>query len=189
MATKRRPIKLGVRFEIFKRDNFACQYCGKKPPEALLEIDHIVAVANGGSDDEHNLVTSCFECNRGKAARPLGQVAPSITCDRAAEVEERALQAEAYAEAVLAKQAAIAKQLDMVAEHWCASFDGERTETGWRVPRGCVFPSERSLRIILRKLPLEQVLEAVDVTAARNPSGPDKYFYAVCWRLIRGEEL
>lgn len=189
MAAKRRPLRLGIRFEIFKRDGFACQYCGKKPPEALLEVDHIVAVANGGGNEEHNLVTSCLECNRGKAARPLGQVVPAPTVDRTAEIEERALQAEAYAEAVLAKQAAIGKQLDIVNDHWCTAFDGERTETGWKVPRGCVFPSERSLRVILRKLPLEQVLEAIEVTAARNPSAPDNYFYAICWRLIRGEEL
>lgn len=186
----RKAISKGLRFDIFKRDGFACQYCGGRPPQVLLQVDHIVPVAKGGSNEVVNLVTACSDCNGGKSAKSLDEASrPSPTRTHAAELRERAEQAEAYAEAVLAKQAASGKQLDIVNEHWCMAFDGERTETGWKVPRGCVFPSERSLRVILRKLPLEQVLEAIEVTASRNPSGPDKYFYAICWRLIRGEEL
>lgn len=55
-----------LRFEVFKRDEFACQYCGRKTPEAILEIDHIIPISKGGDDDLENLTTSCFECNRGK---------------------------------------------------------------------------------------------------------------------------
>lgn len=61
-----------VRFEIFKRDQFRCRYCGK--PVGLgvvLEVDHIVPVAEGGTNDPANLVTSCFDCNRGKSKRLL----------------------------------------------------------------------------------------------------------------------
>lgn len=63
-----------TRFEVFKRDNFTCRYCGKSSPQVILEIDHIIATANGGSDDTMNLATSCWDCNRGKAAVPLDQV-------------------------------------------------------------------------------------------------------------------
>lgn len=56
-----------LRFEIFKRDNFTCQYCGRKTPEVILEVDHIIPSSKGGEDDESNLITSCFECNRGKS--------------------------------------------------------------------------------------------------------------------------
>ena len=63
-----------VRFEVFKRDNFTCQYCGRKTPEVILELDHAVPSSKGGTDDFENLVTSCFECNRGKGESLLDTI-------------------------------------------------------------------------------------------------------------------
>ena len=60
-----------LRFEVFKRDKFTCQYCGGKAPDVLLHADHIKPRAEGGQDDILNLVTSCAGCNLGKGARPL----------------------------------------------------------------------------------------------------------------------
>jgi len=60
-----------LRFEVFKRDNFTCQYCGRMAPDAILEVDHINPVAEGGENDILNLITSCFDCNRGKGKRKL----------------------------------------------------------------------------------------------------------------------
>jgi|SRR5208282_58735 len=54
------------RFLVFKRDNFTCQYCGRKSPEAELECDHVIPRKRGGPDEIENLITSCFQCNRGK---------------------------------------------------------------------------------------------------------------------------
>ena len=60
-------IYLKLRFEIFKRDNFACVYCGRTPKDGTkLEIDHIIPKSKGGLLNAQNLVTSCFECNEGK---------------------------------------------------------------------------------------------------------------------------
>lgn len=56
-----------TRFDVFKRDDFTCQYCGRKSPEVILEVDHIVPVSRGGRDNFENLTTSCRECNRGKS--------------------------------------------------------------------------------------------------------------------------
>lgn len=64
-------ISVRMRFEVFKRDRFTCSYCGRTPPEVLLEADHIIPKAAGGSDDLANLTTACATCNRGKAARLL----------------------------------------------------------------------------------------------------------------------
>lgn len=60
-----------TRFEVFKRDSFTCQYCGVKAPDVVLELDHIEPKKESGSDDITNLITSCFDCNRGKGARTL----------------------------------------------------------------------------------------------------------------------
>jgi len=63
-----------LRFEVFKRDNFTCRYCGRKTPEVILEVDHVIPVSKGGTDDFENLVTSCFECNRGKGGSLLNNI-------------------------------------------------------------------------------------------------------------------
>jgi HNH endonuclease len=60
-----------VRFEVFKRDKFACQYCGRTAPDVILNVDHIEPRAGGGSDNILNLITSCFDCNQGKKDRTL----------------------------------------------------------------------------------------------------------------------
>jgi hypothetical protein len=71
----RQPLKKSVRFEVFKRDSFTCQYCGQKSPDVVLEIDHITPVADGGDNDILNLVTACKACNAGKSDRLLSSSA------------------------------------------------------------------------------------------------------------------
>ena len=64
--SKRKQLGNKIRFEVFKRDKFTCQYCGKKSPDIVLNVDHIKPVSKGGTNDIINLITSCFECNSGK---------------------------------------------------------------------------------------------------------------------------
>lgn len=58
------PAKL--RFDVMRRDNFRCHYCGRTGEQVELEVDHIIPVAKGGKSELNNLVTACKECNRGK---------------------------------------------------------------------------------------------------------------------------
>lgn len=69
----RKAISKKTRFEVFKRDNFTCQYCGRKAPDVILEVDHIQPVSKGGKNDILNLVTSCKDCNRGKSDRKISE--------------------------------------------------------------------------------------------------------------------
>ena len=69
--TQRKSITKKTRFEVFKRDSFTCQYCGSKAPDVILEVDHINPKSKGGEDDLLNLITSCFDCNRGKSDRKI----------------------------------------------------------------------------------------------------------------------
>lgn len=64
----RKAISRRLRFEILKRDNHTCRYCGGQPPDVKLTIDHVVPVALGGGDDPSNLVAACRDCNSGKAS-------------------------------------------------------------------------------------------------------------------------
>ena len=72
-AYERKSIPKGVRFDVFKRDSFKCQYCGATAPDILLEIDHIKPVSKGGTNDITNLITSCQACNTGKSDKLLDQ--------------------------------------------------------------------------------------------------------------------
>ena len=58
---------LRMRFQVFKRDNFMCQYCGRTPQNGtVLVVDHKNPISNKGETSLSNLITSCFECNLGK---------------------------------------------------------------------------------------------------------------------------
>lgn len=48
------------------RDRYQCQSCGKTHLETNLTIDHIIALARGGSNDISNLQTLCLTCNQQK---------------------------------------------------------------------------------------------------------------------------
>jgi len=69
--TQRKPLTKKTRFEVFKRDSFTCQYCGKAAPDVVLHVDHIKPVVEGGNNGVINLITSCRDCNLGKGPREL----------------------------------------------------------------------------------------------------------------------
>lgn len=68
----RRPISLSLRFSVYARDEHTCQYCGGKPPEVVLQLDHVYPVSLGGTNAIDNLLTACRDCNLGKGARDPG---------------------------------------------------------------------------------------------------------------------
>ncbi len=56
-----------TRRSLLARDNYTCQYCGRK--DGGLTIDHIIPKVRGGSEDWNNLVCSCIRCNNIKGDR------------------------------------------------------------------------------------------------------------------------
>jgi len=73
--TKVKTYRLGlspkVRWQVIARDSFTCQYCGRRPPDVCLEVDHKISVAKGGTNEIENLITACSECNGGKGSENL----------------------------------------------------------------------------------------------------------------------
>lgn len=59
-----------LRFEVLRRDNHTCRYCGAKAPDVELQVDHVIPEVLGGSSEPANLVTACTSCNQGKASIP-----------------------------------------------------------------------------------------------------------------------
>lgn len=57
------------RRNIYKRDRYTCQYCGRQPGSAELTIDHVVPRSRGGTSCWENCVLACVDCNHLKADR------------------------------------------------------------------------------------------------------------------------
>ncbi len=57
--------------EIFRRDNYRCQYCGQTKPQ--LTLDHVIPRHRGGEYSWTNLVTACPSCNLKKGGRTTKQ--------------------------------------------------------------------------------------------------------------------
>lgn len=71
MIKRPRPtIKLSKQ-EIFRRDHYACQYCGVKTSN--LTIDHVIPKHMNGAHSWENLVAACPSCNHKKGGRTINQ--------------------------------------------------------------------------------------------------------------------
>lgn len=65
--------------EVFRRDNFTCQYCGHK--SVNMTLDHIIPQTRDGEDKPKNLVTSCQECNSKKGNQTPSEAGMSLAND------------------------------------------------------------------------------------------------------------
>lgn len=177
MAAKRKAIGKKTRFEIFKRDGFTCQYCGAHPPEAVLHIDHITPVADGGQNDMDNLVTSCDHCNLGKGATSLDSVPASLSA-RAEQVAEREEQVRGYAEVMAAKRERIHQQAWDVADVFVDQFSLDGIRKDWL----------QSIKQFVEKIGVSDCLMAMDKAVAYKPWSKDqafRYFCGICWNIDR----
>ncbi len=56
-----------TRFEVFNRDKYTCQYCGRESRD--ITLDHIIPKSRAGSHEWDNVVACCFACNLRKAGQ------------------------------------------------------------------------------------------------------------------------
>jgi len=73
-ARQERKVKFS-RVNVYRRDDFACQYCGAQPGAHALTLDHVLPRARGGRTEWLNIVTACTPCNAAKADRTPEQAA------------------------------------------------------------------------------------------------------------------
>ncbi len=115
----RKSVSKGLRFSIFRRDGFTCGYCGRRPPEAVLVIDHVVPVIKGGTNDEENLVTSCFDCNAGKSDKDAGPDVPKPDRTMAIlEAQQEIAEMQIAHEARLERQETVQKIVGELQDRW-----------------------------------------------------------------------
>jgi hypothetical protein len=176
-------VRPSVRFEVFKRDLFTCQYCGRKTPDVVLEADHIVPRAEGGTDDIENLVTACFDCNRGKGARPLDSKAPVMDVAEQTElIKEREEQIRAY-HAVLADRDA--RREGDFSEAWNYWFGvwGVVELDRWHTP------GKAALTNYVEKLGIGEVKEAIDITSKKFPRHPTSNAVRYLFGILKRKQM
>ena len=164
------------RFEVFKRDKFTCIYCGRHPPEVVLEVDHIIAKSGGGPDSIDNYATACFDCNRGKSDRPLSVLPPTVA-EKIAVVEEKESQYRAYQKLLKAASARLKREVEPIKVIFLDKFPY----------RDNPFES-RSVSRFIEKLGLADVEWAIMNACEKKPYSSNeawRYFCGTCWRKIR----
>lgn len=163
-----------VRFEVLRRDEFTCRYCGAKAPDVALEVDHVVPVALGGDDTPGNLVTACHDCNAGKASTSLD--GDSVE-EFSAKQEQWQRAKRAAAEEMAQRLESEELLLDQFGEAWDAAMGSPKSED-WRA----------SIHTFMSLgLGPELIVRAVNITRQHDLSTASqwRYFCGVCWNLIR----
>lgn len=163
---KRKTISKAMRFEVFKRDSFKCQYCGKCAPDVILHIDHINPVSRGGENEILNLITACEDCNGGKSNRLLSD--DSVMSKQRAQLEdlnarrEQLKQMLAWRDGMknineLAVQSACNAWQKIVEDRWCVNDNGKET-----------------LKKLIVSIGLPPVLDAIDICAKYLKPGDER---------------
>jgi hypothetical protein len=83
-----RSVSPNKRWDVMHKFQFQCVYCGRTSKDSVLDIDHVVPIAAGGTNDIENLVPACVECNMGKGAKRLENLPLAIRKQAFADDEE-----------------------------------------------------------------------------------------------------
>lgn len=179
---KRKPISKKLRFDVFKRDGFQCTYCGEAPPKVTLEIDHIEPVSKGGTNDINNLVSACFDCNRGKRNVRLTKK-PNKTPENIAILEEQEEQLKEYQKLI--------KKISRRINADIKNIDGiyKKAYPGYGFSE--IFKTV-SIKRFLSLLVKEEIIDALNISISRFPNDSTQvlsYFCGVCWGKIKDKNL
>ena len=154
---KRKAISSRTRFEVFKRDGFKCQYCGRSAPEIVLRVDHIDPVANGGENDLLNLVTACFDCNAGKSDKLLSDnSAVELQVEQLQVLNERRVQLEMLLEWKKSLKSMAEVELQHALEVWRNESGRDLTETGLT-----------EFRKLIKNFGVERVVSAIEIACEK----------------------
>lgn len=176
-----------TRFEILRRDEHTCQYCGAKAPDVTLHIDHVVPVSLGGDDKPSNLVTACKDCNTGKASISPDSPLVQGLSDRAA----------AYALGMVDKMTRFRADLESL-EEYVESF--RATWDDWGVgdgPRRVTFPLPDDFEMSLFKwkqmgIPTSVYDLAIPPAMLKPGLARDarfSYMAGIVWNMVNSREI
>lgn len=173
--TKRKSLTKKSRFDVFKRDDFTCQYCGSHPPSVTLEVDHIKPVSKGGTNDVDNLIASCFDCNRGKSNHDLDSIPLSIT-EKLEVKKEAANQLEAYEKFLSSEKRKISRKVKKIELLFANEYEATFTKS-----------FKTSISMFINRLTYPVVDDAMEIALSRmnNEDSVLDYFCGICWNKIK----
>lgn len=157
------------RFKIFHRDNFTCQYCGNKPPEVVLEVDHVVSRKDGGGDEEMNLITACFNCNRGKSATSVDiEKKKNKSFKKELDLlKEKKDQLQAYYDFLTEKELIEEEELDIYQECWEKCCEDQYSLSDYGL---------KKIKKLTQKYTAEMIFEAMKIAWNAKHVEPDQKF-------------
>lgn len=178
------PVSKRTRFEVLKRDNHTCRYCGGVAPAVVLTVDHVTPVALGGNDDPSNLVAACRDCNAGKAS--TSPDAP-LVADVAAKALEWGAAIERYNAIRLADRRKRNAYVNRFEKKWRSWHWGIT-----RDDKGHEFPLPSDWRPSIWQfyglgLPIVELEEAVEVACGNRMVDVDntwRYMCGVVWKKV-----
>ena len=165
-----------IRFEVFKRDGFQCAYCGKTPPEVTLEVDHIDPKSKGGKDDIDNLITACFDCNRGKRNIPLDKI-PNKLNDNLEILKAKEEQLKEYRKYVLKIRQRKNLDVNKIEKEFQKYFSERRFTDTFKL----------SIINFLEVLDFYDLIDYMNRSCLKinEPTQALKYFCGICWNQIK----
>lgn len=172
--SKRKPLSSSTRFEVFKRDSFTCQYCGRKAPEIILNVDHIEPVSKGGPASTFNLITSCQECNGGKGARLLSD---SQVIDKQFAQLEEINERRKQLEMLCRWREELAHYKDLEAK---AVTDTFTKRTGYNVAE----TARDMVKSWIARFGMHEVLESLDASLSHYLKDNSQESVEKCWLMI-----
>lgn len=161
-----------LRFEILRRDNHTCRYCGAKAPDVALRVDHVIPEALGGPTEASNLVTACEPCNSGKSS-------VALDADMVEDIKADALR---FAEITRQAYAVLAEQIEKRTQYedaWFEKWTFTPIPQDWRNTLG---------RWHDMGVPIALILDAARIACAKSQTfqgdGRFKYFCGIVWKQV-----
>lgn len=168
-------VSRSLRFQILRRDNHACRYCGRTAPEVKLTVDHVIPEALGGSSDPRNLAAACTDCNGGKSATPPDTAHVAQVADDAVRWAAAVRAAAAVAEANLAARQDRHDEFLRVWQSYEIK-DGGRTTN---VPMAIDWTRAVD-RFLTAGLTMPLLLECIPIAMSRSKISHDARFRYMC---------
>ncbi len=165
-----------LRFEVLRRDNHACRYCGRSAPGVQLTVDHVVPVALGGGDDPTNLVAACRDCNGGKSSVP----ADSTMVD---DVAQDALRWAKAMELAAAERAADRVRVEELHGQFVIEWESWTNGRGLTMPKPSSWSSTVD-QFLNSGLSMSDLHELIAVAMESKANDIWRYFCGCCWRRI-----
>jgi hypothetical protein len=171
-----------LRFEILRRDQFRCRYCGATPAETALRVDHVVPEVLGGVTEPANLATSCEPCNNGKGSTKLDD---PVVDDVARDALRWAKAMEIAAAGQRTTRAERDQNRASFIDAWQCFWYEWRGEKNY-MPLPDDWP--QSIDAFIRAgLNDDDLYDAVNIAMSKKHIKMEalfKYFAGVCWRMI-----